>query len=75
VDGTPEACLYIKNGIMTSTTLQSAYALAEKSMKMAHDLLTGKMKEPKMDFITADLITRENADRFIQMHKDAGNMK
>jgi inositol transport system substrate-binding protein len=75
VDGTPEACLYIKNGIMTSTTLQSAYALADKSMKMAHDLLTGKLKGPKMDFITADLITKENADKFIQMHKDAGNMK
>jgi inositol transport system substrate-binding protein len=75
VDGTPEACLYIKNGIMTSTTLQSAYALADKSMKMAHDLLTGKLKGPKMDFITADLITKDNADKFIQMHKEAGNMK
>ncbi len=75
VDGTPEACLYIKNGIMTSTTLQSAYALAEKSMKMARDLLTGKMSQPKMEFITAELITKDNADQYIEMHKKAGNLK
>ena len=30
VDGTAEACLLIKDGRMTSTCLQSAYALAEK---------------------------------------------
>jgi inositol transport system substrate-binding protein len=72
---TPEACIYIKNGVMTSTTLQSAYALADKSMKMAHALLAGRMKEPKMEFITAELITKANADKYIQMHKEAGNMK
>ncbi len=75
VDGTPEACLYIQDGRMTSTTLQSAYALAEKSMKMAHELLTGAMKQPKMEFITAELITKDNAAKYIEMHKKAGNMK
>ena len=74
VDGTPEACLYIKDGRMTSTTLQSAYALAEKSMKMAHDMLTGKKVDAKIDFITAELITKDNASKYIEMHKKAGNM-
>jgi len=75
VDGTPEACLCIKNGTMTSTTLQSAYALATKSMQMAHDLLTGKMTAARIDFITAELITKDNVDKYIQMHRDAGNMR
>jgi inositol transport system substrate-binding protein len=75
VDGTPEACLCIKGGSMTSTTLQSAYALATKSMQMAHDLLTGKMRAARMDFITAELITKDNVDEYIQMHRDAGNMR
>lgn len=74
VDGTPEACLYISDGRMTSTTLQSAYALAEKSMKMAHDMLTGKKVDAKIDFITAELITKDNAAKYIEMHKKAGNM-
>ncbi|MDR2788121.1 MAG: sugar ABC transporter substrate-binding protein [Candidatus Accumulibacter sp.] len=74
VDGTAEACLMIKDGSMTSTSLQSAYALAELSMKMSHDLLTGKeIASPQ--YIVAELITRENADKFIQMHKELGNIK
>ena len=74
VDGTAEACLMIKAGQMTSTSLQSAYALAELSMKMSHDLLTGK-KVTSPQFITAELITKENADKFIAMHKELGNIK
>ena len=74
VDGTAEACLMIKAGQMTSTSLQSAYALAELSMKMSHDLLTGK-KVTSPQFITAELITKDNVDKFIQMHKELGNIK
>ena len=74
VDGTAEACLMIKAGQMTSTSLQSAFSLAEMAVKMSHDLLTGKqVKTPQ--FITADLITKENAEKFIQMHRDLGNIK
>ena len=64
----------IKAGQMTSTSLQSAYALAELSMKMSHDLLTGK-KVTSPQFITAELITKDNVDKFIQMHKELGNIK
>jgi inositol transport system substrate-binding protein len=74
VDGTAEACLKIQAGEMTSTSLQSAYALAELSVKMSYELLTGKKVETPQ-FITADLITRENVDKFIQMHKELGNIK
>ena len=74
VDGSAEACLKIKSGEMTSTSLQSAYALAELSVKMSHDLLTGK-KVATPQFITAELITKDNVDKFIQMHKELGNIK
>jgi inositol transport system substrate-binding protein len=59
---------------MTSTSLQSAYALAELSVKMSHDLLTGK-EVASPQYIAAELITRDNADRFIQMHRELGNIK
>jgi inositol transport system substrate-binding protein len=74
VDGTAEACLKIKAGEMTSTSLQSAFSLAEMSVKLSHDLLTGK-KASYPQFITADLITKENVDKFIKMHQDLGNLK
>ena len=74
VDGTAEACLKIKSGEMTSTSLQSAFSLAEMAVKMSHDLLTGK-KVNAPQFITAELITKENVEKFIKMHKDLGNLK
>ena len=74
VDGTAEACLKIKAGEMTSTSLQSAFSLAQLSVKMSHELLTGK-KVASPQFITAELITKENADKFIAMHKELGNIK
>ena len=74
VDGTAEACLKIKAGEMTSTSLQSAFALAEMSVKLSHDLLTGK-KVSYPQFITADLITKDNVDKFIKMHQELGNLK
>jgi inositol transport system substrate-binding protein len=74
VDGTAEACLLIKEGKMTSTTLQSAAALATKSVAMAHDILTGKAKV-LTDQIQAELITKDNVDKYIALHKELGNIK
>jgi inositol transport system substrate-binding protein len=74
VDGTAEATLLIKEGKMTSTTLQSAEALAKKSVAMAHDILTGKAKV-LTDQIQAELITKDNADKYIALHKELGNIK
>ena len=74
VDGTAEACLLIKDGKMTSTTLQNANALAEKSVKMAHDMLTGNAKDPH-DTIEAELITKDDVDKYIDLHKQLGDIK
>ena len=74
VDGTAEACLLIKDGKMTSTTLQSANALAEKSVKLAHDILTGT-KANMTQQIQAELITKDNVDKYIELHKKLGNIQ
>ncbi len=70
VDGTAEACLLIKSGVMTSTSLQNAYTLAEGTMKMVDDMLKGAA--PKTIMIDCPLITKDNADEFIAIHKKAG---
>ena len=70
VDGTAEACLLIKDGAMTSTSLQSAYDLAEASVKLVHDMLEGG--EARVVMIDCPLITKDNVEQYIEMHKRAG---
>lgn len=71
VDGTAEACLLIKEGRLTSTSLQSAYALAEALLSTSEKLLTGAEKQIDID-IDCPLITKDNVDTYIEMHKKAG---
>jgi len=74
VDGTAEACLLIKSGVMTSTTLQSAYALAENILASVDKLLKGQ-KEPINLDIDCPLVNKDNVDKYIEMHKKAGAIK
>jgi inositol transport system substrate-binding protein len=71
VDGTPEATLLIKDGLMTATALQDAKELAVLNMKAAHDLLTNVRAEVNED-IGNPLITKENAQQYIDMYREAG---
>jgi inositol transport system substrate-binding protein len=74
VDGTAEAVLLIKAGLMTSTCLQSAYALAEKLLDTTNKLVTGKAGQVNVD-IDAPLVTKANVETYIAMHKKAGAIK
>ena len=74
VDGTAEAVLLIEQGLMTSTSLQSAYDLATALMDTTNKLITGAEKEINTD-IEAPLITKDNVQQYIEMHKRAGAIK
>jgi inositol transport system substrate-binding protein len=74
VDGTAEACLLIKEGAMTSTTLQNANELAVRVVKMAHDILT-KANPDIHQMIQAKLYTKDNVDECIDLHKSIGDIK
>ncbi len=74
VDGTAEACLLIKEGKMTSTSLQSAYDLASSILDTLNKLLTGEETQIDID-IDCPLITQDNVDQYIEMHKQAGAIK
>jgi inositol transport system substrate-binding protein len=74
VDGTAEAALLIQQGLMTSTSLQSAYDLATSILDTANKLATGVEKEINMD-IDCPLITKDNVEKYIEMHKKAGAIK
>ncbi len=71
VDGTAEACLLIKEGRMTSTCMQSAYDLATLLLEVSNQLLTGEQTQVDTD-IGNPLVTKDNVDEYIEMHKKAG---
>ena len=49
---------------------QSAYDLAEASVKLVHEMLKGA--KPSVVMIDCPLITKDNVDKYIEMHKRAG---
>lgn len=71
VDGTAEAVLLIKEGRMTSTTLQDAYALAELNISTVHKLLTGAESKIDVD-IGNPMVNIDNVDEYIALHERAG---
>ncbi|WHH56804.1 sugar ABC transporter substrate-binding protein [Petroclostridium sp. X23] len=74
VDGTAEAVLLIKEGRMTSTSMQSAFDLAEKILDTSNKLLTGAEKQIDTD-IGNPLVAKDNVDEFIEMLKKSGAIK
>jgi inositol transport system substrate-binding protein len=73
VDGTAEAVLLIRDEVMTSTTLQSAYALADNLLETSDKLLRGV--EDQIDInIGTPMVNSENVDQYIEMHERAGNL-
>ena len=71
VDGTAEAVLLIKEGRMTSTTLQDAYALAELNISTVYKLLTGAESKIDVD-IGNPMVNIDNVDEYIALHERAG---
>ena len=71
VDGTAEAVLLIKEGRMTSTTLQDAYALAELNISTVHKLLTGAERTIDVD-IGNPMVNIDNVDEYLTLHERAG---
>jgi inositol transport system substrate-binding protein len=74
VDGTAEACLLIKDGKMTSTCLQNAYALADNLVLTAHQLMTGEKETVDID-IDCPLVDSSNVDEYIEMYTKLGKIK
>lgn len=74
VDGTAEAVMLIRDGLMTSTSLQSAYDLATSILATSNKLLTGEETQIDID-IDCPLITKENVDQYIEMHIKSGALK
>lgn len=75
VDGTAQGCLLIKEGLLTSTALQSAIDIAKLNMEYANKVLAGEMDVTDVnDFVDAPEIDADNVDEYIQMYIDNGEI-
>ena len=74
VDGTAEAALLIRDGKMTATSFQNAYALAENSMKIINAIIDGSQIGFSNIDIDCPLITKDNVQSLIDTHKRAGSL-
>ena len=76
VDGTAEAALLIKEGLMTTTSFQNAFELARLNVKMANDILSGVQTNLVDTDVDCPLITKENVDKeLIAIYKATGDLK
>lgn len=76
VDGTAEAALLIKEGLMTTTSFQNAFELARLNMKIANDILSGAQVGLIDTDIDCPLITIDNVDKMlIDVYKATGDLK
>ena len=74
VDGTPEATLLVQDGTMTATSLQNAQELAKLNLKAVNDLLEGTEESVDTN-IGNPLISKDNADEYVDLYKKAGLIK
>jgi len=75
VDGTAQGCLLIKEGLLTSTALQSAADLAKKNMEYADKVVKGEMAVTDVnDYVDAPEINADNVEQYIQMYIDNGEI-
>ena len=67
--------MLIKEGLLTSTALQSASELAEKNMEYAEKVLNGEMEITEVnDYVDAPEINADNVEEYIQIYVDNGEI-
>lgn len=75
IDGLPDSCMAIANGVIFSTIQQSADIMMAEAFKLAHGILTGEVSERKDIEIETVTITKDNVDGFIKTFTEAGYIK
>lgn len=74
VDGLADAVLSIRDGELTATCVQNAEAQAENSLRIVDKVLRGEIEFEKT-LTPGELITKDNVDKWIAIHKENGQIK
>ena len=72
IDGLADACLSILEGEQTASILQDAVDMGYNGVDIAVRIAKGELRTPIKYEITPILITSDNIDHFIQLHRETG---
>lgn len=75
IDGLADGCLSIEADELTATVLQDAAAMAKAGVELAVKIAKGELTEPEKVEIVPVLITKDNVEEFIEMHRKNGLIK
>ncbi len=71
IDATAGGCKAVKDNLLMATVFQNAVTYAHQSLEYAEKALKGeKIESVRID---SELVTPDNVDTYIQIHKDLGN--
>ncbi|MCI8550856.1 MAG: sugar ABC transporter substrate-binding protein [Lachnospiraceae bacterium] len=73
IDGLPEGCEAVKSGLTTCSVAQNAPEQAKAALNMAIQTLEGGTQEDVV--VDTELITAENVDKWLEIHKNSGNLE
>ena len=72
IDGLPEGCTAVEEGRITCSVAQDAPSQAKAAFDMALQTLKGGTQEDVI--VETELITKDNVEKWINIHKEVGNM-
>lgn len=72
IDGLADGCLSIEAGEETASILQDATAMAQEGVRLVMELVSNPDMETAKAEITPILITVDNVEEMLQMHRDNG---
>ena len=75
IDGLADGCLSIDADELTATVLQDAESMANAGIDIAIKIAKGELEEPEKFEIVPTLITKENVEVYIEMHRKNGLIK
>jgi len=69
-DGSPDVLAAIRSGEIQATALQPAVLIATMAVNQADQFLkSGNTEKPELQMIPCDLVTKENADQYLNFEK------
>lgn len=72
IDGLGDGCLAIQSGELTASVLQNGDDMGRNAAKIAMKMINGEITEPEEYLITPLVITSENVEEIIAIHKENG---
>jgi len=72
IDGLADACLSIQEGKETASVLQDANAMAKEALEMVKGIIDGSITDNPTVSVLPTVITADNVEEMIDMHKANG---